>query len=463
VIHYCREDTCRYGDCVLTRIPPHYKCRCDYPYQGLKCSVASEACDRNPCKNGGICVKKPENTFQCRCTMNYRGELCEISPQDCYKQDGLTYRGHVSLTESGFTCLPWDSYLLMKEDINAFVPGISEHGIGDHNYCRNPDGAETPWCYFQDDNGELAWDLCDVKVCPRKPSVRPPVLKPSGTLPTLVPRTTQKMNVSFPTCGVRELLTANRGRIVGGKRTQPGKHPWLASLQLKVPVVPYPAGHLCGGTLIAECWVLTAAHCFKSLSQPRYWRVVLGKMDLAKNETSEQTIDGEKIVPMSTIARSPPVTITTLGVYEGLHFTLTTQLSNRSVVKLKKVNGECAKETKYVKTACLPDRQFAAGVTCSILDGEGQRQIVSEASCSEPKSYGKLIDRSMLCAGVEEGGIDSCQGDSGGPLACERNGVSQIAGVVSWGEGCGLKDKPGVYAPVHRFVSWIQNAIKLNS
>ena len=79
--------------------------------------------------------------------------------------------------------------------------------------------------------------------------------------------------------------------------------------------------------------------------------------------------------------------------------------------------------------------------------------VVSKERCDI--AYPDAIDDSMLCAGLDEGGIDACQGDSGGPLVCELDGAWYLEGVTSWGEGCALPNKYGVYAKVRNFISWL--------
>ena len=72
------------------------------------------------------------------------------------------------------------------------------------------------------------------------------------------------------------------------------------------------------------------------------------------------------------------------------------------------------------------------------------------------KAFHNSIDNSMLCAGLDEGGVDACQGDSGGPLVCEYNGKWYLEGATSWGVGCAIPGYPGVYAKIRHFLSWIK-------
>lgn len=68
----------------------------------------------------------------------------------------------------------------------------------------------------------------------------------------------------------------------------------------------------------------------------------------------------------------------------------------------------------------------------------------------------------MICAGLEEGGVDTCRGDSGGPLVCESGGQFYLQGITSWGYGCASPRMYGVYVNIKYFVNWIAAAMNKN-
>eukprot|EP00066_Takifugu_rubripes_P029380 XP_011618646.1 PREDICTED: serine protease hepsin-like isoform X1 [Takifugu rubripes] len=95
---------------------------------------------------------------------------------------------------------------------------------------------------------------------------------------------------------------------------------------------------------------------------------------------------------------------------------------------------------------------------------EAHVPIISDAVCNAPDYYDNQITTTMFCAGYEKGGIDACQGDSGGPFVAEdclsKTSRYRLHGVVSWGTGCAMAKKPGVYTKVSRFLPWISTAMR---
>ncbi|XP_060780580.1 hyaluronan-binding protein 2-like [Neoarius graeffei] len=272
------------------------------------------------------------------------------------------------------------------------------------------------------------------------PGVLTPLIQ---VLPTILPADRE-----FATCGEPQPKRPIN-RIYGGIKALPGGQPWQASVQVKPKGTIQPFRHVCGGTLIKSCWVLTAGHC---IEQKNDLRVVLGSIHLGKNEPFQQTLEVAEAI-----------------VHEQYRETFDSVQNDIALLRLKDKNGTCATENQFVKTACLPTKDFPDGTVCSISgwgatteSQHGSSQLldaevllISQRTCTSHKVYGNSVDNNMFCAGYLEGGVDACQGDSGGPLTCVENLKHYIYGIVSWGDSCGLKNKPGVYTRVTQYVDWI--------
>uniref|UniRef100_A0A8D1FJA2 Factor VII-activating protease n=2 Tax=Sus scrofa TaxID=9823 RepID=A0A8D1FJA2_PIG len=432
----CKNKPCGRGECLITQSPPYYRCACKHPYRGPDCSTVVPVCRPNPCQNGGTCSRhRRRSKFTCTCPDQFKGRFCEIGSDDCYVGDGYSYRGEVSKTVNQHTCLYWNSHLLLQENYNMFMEDAEAHGIGEHNFCRNPDGDRKPWCFIKVSSAKVKWEYCDVPAC-SAPEGSP--IEPVTELP------------GFDSCGRTETAERKFKRIYGGFKSTAGKHPWQASLQTSLHLtVSMPQGHFCGGALIHPCWVLTAAHCTDI--KAKYLKVVLGDQDLKKTELHEQSFGVEKIFKHSHYREKDDI-----------------PYNDIALLKLKPVDGHCALESKYVKTVCLPDSPFPSGTECYISGwgvtetGEGSRQLldakvklISNAVCNSRRLYDHMLDDNMICAGnLQKPGQDSCQGDSGGPLTCEKDDAYYVYGIVSWGLECGKK--PGVYTQVTTFLNWIR-------
>lgn len=236
-------------------------------------------------------------------------------------------------------------------------------------------------------------------------------------------------------------------RIVGGDPVEIRDYPWQVSLQLQPQ---YGGDHFCGGTIINGEWILTAAHCLvwdDVEFQPGFMRVRAGFTGLSSNEGSYYNVVEFVLHPdynddthqndIALVRLSSPIDLTnplTKAVKIVTQSDAAAGLTDPDVIGLVSGWG-----TLY-SDGPSPDTLQAAAIP-----------IVDPSQSSYPPS---MITADMLMAG--EPGLDACQGDSGGPFVVPDGfGGYKIAGIVSWGIGCGLPGYPGLYARVSHFEEWI--------
>ncbi|XP_069630832.1 trypsin-like [Haliaeetus albicilla] len=251
--------------------------------------------------------------------------------------------------------------------------------------------------------------------------------------------------------------TKDEDRIIGGYPCIPFSQPWQVYIYSPVR---------CGGILLRDNWVLSAAHCNRphpthvptpcplpgggaAPPPPRGLRLRLGENNLQQQEGTEQNRLVTKAIPHPAFNR---VTLDN----DLLLLKLDRPVALNRAVQPLALPRACAPPG----TTCLvsgwgtittPQVTIPRHLICAYVD------IVPPSICRQ--AYPQRITPNMLCAGVRNQRIDSCQGDSGGPLSC--NGTLQ--GIVSWGlQTCALPGRPGVYTRVCNYVGWIQDTMNRN-
>ncbi|XP_062866475.1 transmembrane protease serine 3 [Trichomycterus rosablanca] len=237
-------------------------------------------------------------------------------------------------------------------------------------------------------------------------------------------------------CGIRPGLQT---RIVGGNESISGQYPWQVSLQ-------YQNQYICGGSLITNQWIVTAAHCVYGFDNPSLWSVRVGLIDQPGNGAQDLAV----------------MKILYHGTYhpEGLSYDI-------GLIKIT----QPVTFNDNIQPICLPNFEegIKPGSLCWI-SGWGATDTGGEVSASLQSAPVQLLSTKAcerpgltpwnICAGYLAGGADICQGDSGGPLACKVS-VWKLLGAASWDQGCGKKNSPGVYTSITYALQWIHRIMEI--
>ncbi len=247
-------------------------------------------------------------------------------------------------------------------------------------------------------------------------------------------------------------------KIVGGsKSTTP--YPFMAALSWEREG---EMRQFCGGSLIRSDVVLTAGHCVKVFSEKerlhhKQVSVTIGRLKVDDPQADEEMIKVKKIVLhpglfndgayandiallyLAEPSRKTPITLNQNLQLPALQQDLTVMGFGNIDWIHPNLDRELLEVT--VKPVDLPRCQ----------------------EMHKTHQFAKSIDERVICSGNQMAdGKDSCKGDSGGPLIINENGIAQLVGIVSWGDGCGAPLKPGVYTRVSSFIEWIDRELNPN-
>lgn len=251
-------------------------------------------------------------------------------------------------------------------------------------------------------------------------------------------------------------------KIVGGEDCDIEEYPWQVAI-FGIDEMGNITEQMCGGSIIDQYWVLTAAHCI-----------------MAKSNKTQKIVC--EITKLSEADNGQIIEIADFIVHENYN---TVDLTNDiALLRLSQPIDTSRNGSKIIRVmtpaeeldGLLDPGTLATitgwGTTEYMGDSPDNLQVASFPIISietanqwfeETNSEASTVTEGMLPAGLEEGGISGCHGDSGGPLVVKDNdGNWVLAGITSWGNICGGPKQPAVYTRVPYYYNWIMENSGIN-
>ncbi|KAF7707315.1 coagulation factor IXa isoform X1 [Silurus meridionalis] len=390
-------------------------------------------CKETPCKNQGTCEHQ-KNTYICHCQTGFTGENCEIvAVRNCDVNNGGCMHFCSTMETQGAVCSCATGYKLVEKvkcvPEVKFPCGVRKTST---RIIVRSVGSNLPNTTQPDTSATLPKVPITNQTTSQKTKEKGKIPPSRIKLPIWFYNSTEWIN--------------NRTRIIGGDSASPGDIPWQVALVLRSTQQVF-----CGGSILSEQWVITAAHCIEESKQKAFF-IRVGEHNIKKKEGTEQDLEVKKAI---THPRYDPKT----SLYN--HDIALVHLQS-SIVFTDHVRPICFGPSGFSDTLL----QSGSPATISgwgrlLFQGRSAETLqiaevpfVDRSNCKE--SSRDRITHYMFCAGYPDAAKDACQGDSGGPHANQYQGTWFLTGIVSWGEECAKKGKYGVYTRVGVYYKWMQ-------
>uniref|UniRef100_A0A671QVM2 Coagulation factor IX n=1 Tax=Sinocyclocheilus anshuiensis TaxID=1608454 RepID=A0A671QVM2_9TELE len=359
--------------------------------------VDGDQCKSSPCQNRGTCEDQmgtytcnclPDNQKDALCCFSVTAKMCDVDNGGCEHfcvvmeshGTGCQCASGYRLKEDEFTCEPIVKFpcgKVSKTAVRTFASGPTSGTSAQSSYKKIKSTSSTS----KPDNWTTSTD------------------------------SKQKVN-------------APKSHIVGGNPALPGEIPWQQVF--------------CGGSILNQVWVITAAHCLVG-SQNGSFYIRVGEHDVSKTEGTEQNLNVTRFIS---------------------HPRYESKVMPSSHCTIFKLVGSPICFTPNVRPICLGPMLFSNSLlqsgSLATVSGWGRLRFQGRSAVTLQKVELPYVDRTvckesssdlityfMFCAAYSDSPKDACQGDS----------------IVSWGEECAKKGKYGVYTQVGNYYRWIQHVI----
>ncbi|XP_032411224.1 coagulation factor IXa isoform X1 [Xiphophorus hellerii] len=437
--------------------------------------VDGNQCASSPCLNQGSC-KDHLGYYICTCVSGFTGTNCEIVLQKrCDVNNGDCKHFCGTIGNFGAKCFCATGYELMSDGVSCeatvefpcgktgltvvkpVIRSFYNPGLSDHLNATSPTNMTLTAAASTTEPDLDSYDYDDFG-------------QNQSLSDLLLWESNHSENISLePQIPFK--------RIVGGRSAAPGEIPWQVPFRrtdirdivascttfcfyplvcssvsfFQVGLIAKPSGQLfCGGSILSERWVITAAHCLKEAS---------GSFSVRVGEHNTQITEG----------REQDYEVLEKHAHPRYNATLNTYNHDIALLYLKDpisfsamVRPICIGPMAFIEalmkqpspaTVSGWGRTRFLGFTSNILQ-KIEVPFIDQTECK--KSSNERITPVMFCAGFYNVAKDACQGDSGGPHAKSYRDTWFLTGIVSWGEECAKEGKYGVYTRVSVYYSWIK-------